>query len=182
MSPWARKDSVRPRLQSGAFARPLSFTVRRYSLSAVPPIGSRGGVWRFAKPASDDAIAALRVSAPVGIPSSYYNFLRITNGGEGDLGVDPGWFAPWPAEHVVQNNRQYQLAEWVPGLFGFGSNGGGECFAFDFRETGCGRIVVSSRCHLFRWTYGKSSSLPRASNNFPCLLACLRLGVPSKGL
>ena len=133
---------MRPRRLSDVVVRPLNFTVRRYPLSAVPPIGSRGGVWRFAKPASDDAIAALRASAPVGIPSSYYNFLRITNGGEGDLGVDPGWFAPWPAEHVVQNNRQYQLAEWVPGLFGFGSNGGGECFAFDFRETGCGRIVT----------------------------------------
>ena len=145
MGGWAPRvpeDSMRPRRLLDRCGRPLNFTVRRYPLSAVPPIGSRGGVWRFAKPASDDAIAALRASAPVGIPSSYYNFLRITNGGEGDLGVDPGWFAPWPAEHVVQNNRQYQLAEWVPGLFGFGSNGGGECFAFDFRETGCGRIVT----------------------------------------
>ena len=108
MGGWAPRvpeDSMRPRRLLDRCGRPLNFTVRRYPLSAVPPIGSRGGVWRFAKPASDDAIAALRASAPVGIPSSYYNFLRITNGGEGDLGVDPGWFAPWPAEHVVQNNR-----------------------------------------------------------------------------
>jgi hypothetical protein len=31
LAPWAPGDSVRPRLQSGAFVRPLNFTVRRHA-------------------------------------------------------------------------------------------------------------------------------------------------------
>jgi hypothetical protein len=110
------------------------------TLNTVPALGNRGGVWRFASPASDAAIAALRAAAPISLPDSYFAFLRVTNGGEGDLGVDPGWFAPWRAEDVLLNNRAYQLSLSAPGLFGFGSNGGGECLGFDLRDAG--RIVM----------------------------------------
>jgi SMI1/KNR4 family protein SUKH-1 len=68
--------------------------------------------------------------------------LGVTNGGEGDLGVEPGWFVPWRAEDVLLNNSEYQIAEYAPGLFGFGSNGGGECLAFDLRDAGTRRIVM----------------------------------------
>ena len=108
----------------------------------MPAIGNRGGVWRFANPASDAAIAALRAAVPTSLPDSYFAFLRVTNGGEGDLGVDPGWFAPWRAEDVLINNRAYQVGKFAPGLFGFGSNGGGECLGFDLRGAGAGRIVM----------------------------------------
>jgi len=108
----------------------------------VPGIGNRGGVWRFASPAGGTAIAKLRVAAPSALPDSYFALLGITNGGEGDLGIEPGWFVPWRAEDVLLNNREYQIAEWAPGLFGFGSNGGGECLAFDLSDTGAGRIVM----------------------------------------
>jgi hypothetical protein len=111
-------------------------------MGAAPPLDQRGGVWRFASPAAENDIAALRAGAPEGIPDSYFDFLRTTNGGEGDLAVEPGWFAPWPAEEVLQCNRGYRVAASVPGLFGFGSNGGGELIAFDFRAAGCVRIVM----------------------------------------
>ena len=108
----------------------------------MPAIGNRGGVWRFASPAGGAAIAALRAAAPGALPESYFAFLGVTNGGEGDLGVEPGWFVPWRAEDVLLNNIEYQLAESAPGLFGFGSNGGGECLAFDLRDAGAERIVM----------------------------------------
>ena len=108
----------------------------------MPAIGNRGGVWRFASPAADTAIVSLRAAAPSTLPDSYFALLRVTNGGEGDLGVGPGWFVPWPVEEVLLNNRGYQIAEFAPGLFGFGSNGGGECLAFDLRDTGAGRILM----------------------------------------
>jgi cell wall assembly regulator SMI1 len=56
--------------------------------------------------------------------------------------VEPGWFVPWRAEDVLLNNSGYQIAKYAPGLFGFGSNGGGECLAFDLRDEGTGRIVM----------------------------------------
>ena len=108
----------------------------------MPAIGNRGGIWRFASPADAAAIALLRSAAPSTLPDSYFALLRVTNGGEGDLGVDPGWFVPWPVKDVLLNNREYQIAKFAPGLFGFGSNGGGECLAFDLRDAGAGRIVM----------------------------------------
>ena len=67
------------------------------------------------------------------LPQSYFDQLAASNGGEGDLGVEPGWIAFWPAEEVLESNAAYSLAEFLPGFFGFGSNGGGELLAFDVR-------------------------------------------------
>ena len=71
--------------------------------------------------------------APVPLPAEYLTFLSLSNGGEGDLGIEPGWVSFWPAEGVLEHNAAYRLAELVPGLFGFGSNGAGELLAFDTR-------------------------------------------------
>jgi SMI1/KNR4 family protein SUKH-1 len=57
----------------------------------------------------------------------------VSNGGEGDLGAEPGWIAFWPAEEVIALNDGYEVAQWLPGFFGIGSNGGGELIAFDTR-------------------------------------------------
>jgi hypothetical protein len=40
----------------------------------------------------------------------------------------------WPAEEVVDYNQGYEVEMNIPGFFGFGSNGGGELFAFDTRQ------------------------------------------------
>jgi hypothetical protein len=60
--------------------------------------------------------------------------LAESNGGEGDLGVAPGWIAFWSAEDVLSHNAGYLVAETLPGFFGFGSSGGGELLAFDVRR------------------------------------------------
>jgi hypothetical protein len=91
------------------------------------------GIWRAAPPASAVALAKLRDQAPVRLPQSYFDQLAASNGGEGDLGVKPGWIAFWPAEEVLGSNAAYSLTEFLPGFFGFGSNGGGELLAFDVR-------------------------------------------------
>jgi len=70
---------------------------------------------------------------PFELPDLYIEFLFATNGGEGDLGVQPGWLELWAAEDVSSHNRGYEVAESLPGLFGFGSNGAGELLAFDIR-------------------------------------------------
>jgi SMI1/KNR4 family protein SUKH-1 len=93
----------------------------------------RDGIWRPEPPADEKALAALREQAGIRLPAAYLEQLAASNGGEGDLGVDPGWISFWPAETVVTSNVDYAVAEFLPGFFGFASNGGGELLAFDVR-------------------------------------------------
>lgn len=90
-------------------------------------------MWWPVAPASRHLVEALRASAPISLPDFYLEQLLISNGGEGDLGVEPGWIVFWPAEEVIERNAGYDVPSNVPGFFGFGSNGGGELLAFDAR-------------------------------------------------
>lgn len=83
----------------------------------------------FAPPASSDSLRQLRAAYP-GLPETYLSFLESSNGAEGDLGVTPGWFVVWSAERALSAAIEYQLGEFLPGFFAFGSNGGGELFVF----------------------------------------------------
>ena len=91
------------------------------------------GTWRGAAPASNSSLESLKATAQIQLPADYVRFLSISNGGEGDLAIEPGWVAFWPAEHILELNREYEITALAPGLFGFGSNGGGELLAFDTR-------------------------------------------------
>jgi hypothetical protein len=66
--------------------------------------------------------------------------LQRMNGGEGFLG-EHAYVALWRVEELGERNAGYEVAEFARGLFLFGSNGGGEAFAFDTR-TGQFRIVA----------------------------------------
>jgi len=89
--------------------------------------------WQRAKPAGADVIQRLAAEVGLELPQDYLVFLGYSNGGEGLLGVEPGWFQIWPAEQVVELNESYAIKEFLPVFFGFGSSGGGELFAFDIR-------------------------------------------------
>ena len=65
------------------------------------------GTWRPAPPATETALAALPNQAPLELPPAYIAELAVSDGGEGDLGVEPGWIALWPAEEVVALNEGY---------------------------------------------------------------------------
>jgi hypothetical protein len=105
-------------------------------------IESRGGIWRGEAPADEAQLETLRAALPAAIPNSYFEFLRFSNGGEGDLGIEPGWFCPWPAEEVLRYNEVYRVAEFYGEFIGFGSNGGGELLAFDCRAPAPWPIVM----------------------------------------
>jgi hypothetical protein len=94
----------------------------------------KDGVWRPAPPAESRVLAGLREAVKVPLPSSYFDQLAISNGGEGDLAKEPGWISFWRAEDVVELNAKYEVNEQLPGFFAFGSNGGGELLAFDARR------------------------------------------------
>ena len=92
--------------------------------------------WDREKPAPSHSIENLVSKSGLQLPEDYLDFLRLSNGGEGELPVDPYWFQIWRAEEVLKLNERYQVNSYVPGFFAFGSNLGGEMLAFDTRKHG----------------------------------------------
>ena len=90
--------------------------------------------WERESPANPEAVQKLMAEAHVELPDEYLELLRYSNGGEGNLAVEPGWFQLWPAEKVIEFNEGYEVNKFIPGFFGFGSSGGGEMLALDTRE------------------------------------------------
>ena len=89
--------------------------------------------WDRKPPAEEAQIQSLVSQSGVELPGEYLAFLRYSNGGAGELDIEPGWFQIWPAEEVIEANRELEVEANIPGYFGFGSNGGGELLAFDTR-------------------------------------------------
>ncbi|KVO88110.1 cell wall assembly protein [Burkholderia ubonensis] len=81
--------------------------------------------------ASNQAVSDLVGQLDISLPDDYLTFLRKSDGGEGFLGRD--YLILWRAEDIVKFNREYEVDEYAPGLLIFGSNGGGEAYAFDTR-------------------------------------------------
>ncbi|QDQ26010.1 SMI1/KNR4 family protein [Chitinimonas arctica] len=67
------------------------------------------------------------------LPADYKQFLEWKNGGEGFIGDN--YLILWSAEELGQFNLEYQVEKYAPGLVLIGSNGGGEGFAFDTRQS-----------------------------------------------
>jgi hypothetical protein len=84
-------------------------------------------------PASRDAMARCQSNLKFPLPADYVQFLGRMNGGEGFVGKN--YLMAWPVEDLIEHNNGYHVEQRTPGLFLFGSNGGGEAFAFDARST-----------------------------------------------
>jgi cell wall assembly regulator SMI1 len=65
------------------------------------------------------------------LPLDYKNFMSTHDGGEGFVGEQ--YLILWRAGELLEFNRDYEVEKYSPGLVLFGSNGGGEAFAFDAR-------------------------------------------------
>lgn len=99
----------------------------------IPPDGDRVLAKFNGNPPSDAAaIRRFEVESGFRLPDGYARFLQQTNGGEGFVGN--AYLILWRVEELLEMNKAYQVAEYAPGLFLFGSDGGGEAFAFDTRS------------------------------------------------
>jgi hypothetical protein len=67
------------------------------------------------------------------LPEDYKTFLLEHNGGDGFIGDK--YFILWRAEELSTFNDGYEVSKYAPGLLMFGSNGGGDGFAFDTRTS-----------------------------------------------
>jgi hypothetical protein len=83
--------------------------------------------------ASEEVLQAVTKALGVALPHDYRAFLHASNGGEGLLGEN--YVALWKAEDLAPLNAGYEVARDAPGLLLFGSDGGGEAYAFDTRES-----------------------------------------------
>jgi hypothetical protein len=63
------------------------------------------------------------------LPDDYKNFMKNHNGGEGFIGEQ--YLIIWKVSEILTYNHEYEVAKYAPGHLIFGSNGGGEAFAFN---------------------------------------------------
>ena len=90
---------------------------------------------RFNKrsPATPEQIAAFSTASGLTLPQDYTAFLKKANGGEGMVGPN-AYLILFAVDELASLNKTYQVEDYVPGLLFFGSDGGGEAFAFNTRD------------------------------------------------
>jgi hypothetical protein len=126
--------------------------------------------WSFHSPAPSRALEELRGVAGSDLPNEYYNLLAFSNGGEGPLSIEPGYFALDTAEDAASNKRQRTFEEFFPGFFVFGGNGGGELIAFDLRDAKPWPIVMIDMTNI-----DLDESVVKIADNFPVFLEAVGL-------
>lgn len=82
-------------------------------------------------PVEEQGLRRFEIESGFRLPKDYAQFLQEADGGEGFIGRS--YVILWRVSELLEMNRAYQVEEFAPGLFLFGSDGGGEAFAFDTR-------------------------------------------------
>jgi len=114
-------------------------------------------------PAELPCVQKLQREAGFCLPDSYVRFLLHADGGEGFVG--DAYVILERAGELVEWNMALEVGDYSPGLFVFGSNGGGEAFGFDTRDS-CVSIVCVPFI-AFEWEY----ALPMGACFWEFLLA-----------
>ena len=90
--------------------------------------------------ATDDQIKAASHDLQVELPADYRDAMRAVNGGEAEFGES--WVRLWPVDELAEQNAGYEVQKFAPGFTYFGTNGGGEAYAWDWRPERKSRYVV----------------------------------------
>jgi hypothetical protein len=91
-------------------------------------------------PAAAEALRQFEEETDFRLPDDYMNFLRLINGGEGVVGSGQ-YLILWPIEQLPAKNKAYEVSKYASSLLVFGSDGGGEAYAFD-KATGNSIVAV----------------------------------------
>ena len=114
---------------------------RTWPAAALPPHQAcLLAEFRRNPPASEVAIALFEAAWGVRLPDEYLRFMRCANGGEGAIGRAHAQL--WTIEELLQSNAACGVNEFCPEVFVFGSDGGGEAYAFDRRTTPWSFVLV----------------------------------------
>lgn len=77
--------------------------------------------WTKKTGASPEELAKLVEEFPEGIPKLYLEYLKESNGGEGNYPYFLPWIRLWPTDQILVENIDYQLPEYAPGYIAIGS-------------------------------------------------------------
>jgi len=91
-------------------------------------------------PADGDYLADVEIHFGCQLPKPYRRFMSNQDGGEGFVGNQ--YLILWRAAELVVFNHEYESEKYALGLLLFGSNGGGEAFAFDTRNDSMQIVMV----------------------------------------
>lgn len=80
-------------------------------------------------PVTMNELDEVQKSLGINLPEQYANFMLLSNGYEGLIGNS--YVVIWKIEDLVGLNDGYAVKEFSPHLIIFGSDGGGEAYAFD---------------------------------------------------
>ncbi len=98
--------------------------------------------WSGDPGASQTEIEAAEQSLAVQFPLEYRELLMRWNGGEASFGTN--YIAFWPANEVVQFNRDFKISHYLGAkVIGIGTNGGGICIGLDYRNTNAWPPLIS---------------------------------------
>lgn len=100
------------------------------------------GFERRPKPLEQGILEAI----PFQLPDDYKFYLENYEPFEGSIGGEYVQF--WKADELLEANKGYGIAEYLPNVFGIGSNGGGEFIGIEFLSNGNHRIILSDLVSL----------------------------------
>ncbi len=92
-------------------------------------------------PVAVEQIESTEKSLGLCLPASYKEFLKVSNGAEGDIGED-FYLVLWKVEDLEELNEAYGVVEFAEGLLLIGSDGGDTAFGFDKRTSTMNVITV----------------------------------------
>jgi len=91
--------------------------------------------------ASESDLRQVEAALAVVLPLEYVDLMRYSNGAEGPIGAS-SYLVLWPIEEIIPLNEDYAAGEFAPGLILFGTDGGGEGYAFDTRSAALPIVAV----------------------------------------
>jgi hypothetical protein len=91
----------------------------------------------------ENIVKKTEVELEIVFSKDYVDFLFWSNGGEGEIGKN--YISFWCCEDIVQLNKDYGIQKYLTeNIVAFGTDGGSECYAFDYRVSKNPKIVKCS--------------------------------------
>lgn len=80
-------------------------------------------------PPTEDQVKIFLDSLDFSLPEGFIDFFKEANGA--DLAKDNSFILLWPLTDMVQLNKEYDVEEYAPEFFIFGSDGGDIAYAIE---------------------------------------------------